>query len=250
MERQRRPLILHTGTGWLKVIALILMFVDHSGKMLFGNMAELRILGRIAFPLYAWCLVVGFHYTRSVPKYLARLVLVGLVSQPLYMAALNHPWHEPNVLLTLVLALAALWGVEARRWGSQLWAPIAAMLGAVLLGADYGWKGVLLVLLLYAAQGSRGAIAAVMTAFCLYWGAMSSSIQGSFGGALQWMLQVPGLSAIAPSLLRMQFAAVLAVPLMLLPIPREKDLKLPAWLNYALYPAHLVVLYALEMLTK
>lgn len=250
MKRLRRPIISDVPTGWLKVIALVFMFVDHAGKMLFHNMPEMRMLGRIAFPMYAWCLVVGFHHTRSVPKYLARIALVGLASQPLYMLALNHTWQEPNVLLTLLIALCALWGIEAKRFGSQVLAPIAAMLGAVLLNADYGWRGVLLVLLLYAAQNSRGAIAAVMVAMCLYWGTLTSNIQGIFGGAFQWMLTVPGLQAIAPSILRLQFMAVLAVPLMLLPIPRKHDLKLPQWIGYAIYPAHLLVLYGLELLVK
>lgn len=250
MERKKRAIIDGTATGWLKVIALAFMFADHSGKMLFGNMTELRLLGRIAFPLYAWCLVVGFHYTRSVPKYLLRVALVGVVSQPLYNIALGHTWSQPNVLLTLVLALCALWGMEEKRWGSHLWAPAAALILSVVTNADYGWKGVLLVLLLYGAQGSRGAIAAVMVAFCLFWGSFTSSILGVFGGALDWMTKVPGLSSMASSILRLQFMAVLALPFMLIPVPRKNDLRLPKWLNYAIYPLHLLLLYGLELIVK
>ena len=62
----KSPLAGNTATGALKIIALCFMFMDHAGKMLFPNVPELRVLGRIAFPLYAWCLVVGFHYTRNV----------------------------------------------------------------------------------------------------------------------------------------------------------------------------------------
>ena len=46
------PLGGNTSTGVLKLIALIFMFVDHAGKMLFPGIPELRMLGRIAFPLY------------------------------------------------------------------------------------------------------------------------------------------------------------------------------------------------------
>ena len=69
-------------TGLLKLIALFFMFVDHSGKVLFNNLSEMRILGRIAFPIYVWCMIVGFRRTRSVPRYLLRILLVGLISQP------------------------------------------------------------------------------------------------------------------------------------------------------------------------
>ena len=54
-------------TGLLKLIALVFMFIDHSGKVLFNNCYEMRLLGRIAFPVYIWCMIVGFHRTRSVP---------------------------------------------------------------------------------------------------------------------------------------------------------------------------------------
>ena len=99
-----------TATGVLKILALVFMFIDHAGKMLFPQIAEMRMLGRIAFPLYCWCMVVGISYTRSVPKYLGRLMLIGLVSQPIYMVALNHSWNQPNIFLTLLVALCGVTG--------------------------------------------------------------------------------------------------------------------------------------------
>lgn len=66
------PLAGNTATGALKLIALCFMMIDHMGKMLFPQVPEMRILGRIAFPLYAWCMVVGFHYTRNPWRYALR----------------------------------------------------------------------------------------------------------------------------------------------------------------------------------
>lgn len=240
----RRPIAGNTATGWLKILALVFMFCDHAGKMLLPAVPEMRLLGRIAFPLYCWCMVVGFHYTRSVPKYLLRVVLVGLVSQPLYMWGLNHTWDEPNIFLTLAVALCALWGMREKKFFSHIWAPVLALAASVLLKCDYGWKGVLLVMLLYGAQTSRGGIAGVMIAFCLYWGASSGTVRDFFGIPLD-VLPSPFNQFTAP-LLRLQALAVLALPLMLVRIPRKWDIKLPTWLGYALYPAHLVVLIILE----
>ncbi len=245
--RSRRPAG-NTATVWLKIIALVFMFIDHAGKMLFPAVPEMRILGRIAFPIYVWCMIVGFHYTRSVPKYLLRVLIVGLISQPLYMLALNHTWNQPNVFLTLFLGLCALWGIREKKWFSHLWAPAAALILAIVLGADYGWKGVTLFILLYAVQGSRPGIAAVMVAFFLFWGSSFSVTKSLFGMAINLNALPQFLSQLLSPFLRLETYALLGLPFIL--IPFKKDLKLPRWLGYVLYPAHLAVLYALELIIK
>lgn len=198
-----------TATGVLKILALVFMFIDHAGKMLFPQIAEMRMLGRIAFPLYCWCMVVGISYTRSVPKYLGRLMLIGLVSQPIYMVALNHSWNQPNIFLTLLVALC----------------------------------GVMLVMLLYGVRGSRAGIACVMIAFCLYWGGSSVGVTHLFGQDVTPLTSSAVGTVISPWL-RLQTMAIWALPLMLLPISQQ--VKMPRWVGYALYPLHLVVLIALE----
>ena len=238
----------NTATTWLKIIALVFMFCDHAGKMLLPNVPEMRIIGRIAFPVYVWCMIVGFHYTRSVPKYLLRVLAVGLISQPLYIIALNHTWQEPNVFLCLFLGLCSLWGIREKKYLSHIWAPAAAMILATLLNADYGWKGVLLFVLLYAVQDSRPGIAAVMVAYFLFWGTFYSVTNSFFGIAFNVSKLDPSLSKPLSALLRKETYALLSLPLIL--IPFRKDLKLPRWAGYLMYPAHLVLLYGLEQIVK
>ena len=238
----------NTATTWLKIIALVFMFIDHAGKMCFPNIPEMRILGRIAFPIYAWCMIVGFHYTRSVPKYLLRILITGLVSQPLYMLALNHTWRQPNIFLTLFLGLCALWGIREKKYLSQIWAPAAAMAAAILASADYGWRGVLLFIILYAVQESRPGIAAVMVSYFLFWGSSYSITKSLFGLPINMDALPAVLSQPLSAFLRMETYALLALPFIL--IPFKKDLKLPRWVGYALYPAHLAALYALEQIMK
>ena len=238
----------NTATTWLKIIALVFMFIDHAGKMCFPNIPEMRILGRIAFPIYAWCMIVGFHYTRSVPKYLLRILITGLVSQPLYMLALNHTWKQPNIFLTLFLGLCALWGIREKKYLSQIWAPAAAMAAAILASADYGWRGVLLFIMLYAVQESRPGIAAVMVSYFLFWGSSYSITKSLFGLPINMDALPAVLSQPLSAFLRMETYALLALPFIL--IPFKKDLKLPRWVGYALYPAHLALLYALEQIIK
>ena len=238
----------NTATNLLKIIALVFMFIDHAGKMLFPQIPELRMIGRIAFPIYVWCMIVGFHYTRSVPKYLLRVLIVGVISQPLYNLALNHTWKQPNVFLVLFLGLCALWGIREKKFLSQIWAPAAAILLATLLNADYGWKGVLLFILLYAVQDSRPGIAAVMVAFFLFYGSFFSVTKSFFGISFDVNNLDPSLAKPLSSLLRMETYALFSLPLIL--IPFKKDLKMPRWIGYLIYPGHLALLYALEQIVK
>ena len=106
--KSSRSIAGNPNTTLLKLIALVFMFIDHAGKMCFPSVPEMRMLGRLAFPIYCWCLVVGAAYTRSFPRYLGRIALIGLISQPLYMVALNHPLTDFNIFLTLFLALLEL----------------------------------------------------------------------------------------------------------------------------------------------
>ncbi len=232
-----------TATGILKVIALVFMFIDHAGKMVFSSYPEMRMLGRIAFPLYCWCMVVGISYTRSVPRYLLRIALIGLISQPLYMVALNHSVQTPNVFLTLFIALCAVWGIREKKMLSHIWAPVLALCAAQVLGCDYGWRGVMLVMLLYGVRKSRAGIACVMVAYCLFWGNSSSQITSAFGINLSGLIASPVGNVVSPWL-RMQALAILALPLMLL--PTSARIKMPRLLSYSLYPLHLVLLIVLE----
>lgn len=235
----------NTATGLLKVLALIFMMIDHLGASVFPGVGELRMIGRLAFPLYCWCMVVGFCYTRSVTRYLLRLAVIGLVSQPLYMVALNHPLNVPNIFLTLLLGLCGLWGIREKRFLSHIWAPVLAMMAGFLCHCSYGWPGVLLIMLLYACRGSRPAIAAMMIAFCLYWGTTSSSFYEIGPISLRPLHNWKFYGMIAP-FLKLQALAVLSLPLILIRMPWK--VRMPAWLSYALYPLHLAALILIQYL--
>ena len=244
-------------TGILKLIALCFMLIDHLGAAVFTWIPEMRILGRLAFPIYCWCLVVGFHYSKSVPKYLGRIILTGILVQPLYAQVMNHRINtenlflsfyqaKPNIFFTLFLGLAALWGIREKKWFSNLWAPVAAVFLAVLLNTDYDWKGVLFILLLYAASISRPAIAAVMIAFFLYWGT-GYRVTGSLFGVPLNISQLPGfLSQPIGAFLRLETYGLLSLPFIL--IRFRKNIHLPRWLSYCLYPSHLLIVWAVKLI--
>jgi len=68
----------------IKIIAALTMFIDHMGLILFPQYRIFRIIGRLAFPLYAYCIAEGFRYTRNRRRYFLRVFTLGLLCQIVY----------------------------------------------------------------------------------------------------------------------------------------------------------------------
>ena len=65
----------------LKLIALVSMLLDHIGAVLIAAPIPyymLRLIGRIAFPVFCFLLVEGFFHTKNLNKYAVRLFLFAL----------------------------------------------------------------------------------------------------------------------------------------------------------------------------
>lgn len=264
----------NTDTGILKVIALVFMMIDHLGVLIFPGVQELRVLGRTAFPIYAWCAVVGICYTRNPWKYLLRVLAAGVLIQPLYSFTMLHGWSDnrlsslaeqwtamaeenpgmpdllialfaklftkPSIFFTLTLGIGSLMGLRSRYRLLQILVPIAALIAANLIGSDYGWKGVLLIILLYAARDSRPAIAAVMVSFFMYWGTEYYLMSGLFGIRFDFAGLPRAVNLLVTPFFRLETFALLSLPFIL--IRFKTGYKMPKWLSYGLYPAHLVLL--------
>ena len=231
----------NTDTGLLKLLALVFMIIDHAGKMLFPHIPEMRIIGRIAFPLYGWCLVVGSEYTRNIWRYAIRIAVVGLVAQPFYMLGLNHRWVEPNIFLTLLLGLMGIIAIKEKKYWSHIWGPVLAVILGAVLGPDYGWKGVFFVLMLYGARKSKSGLFVAFLSFAFFWGS-GSPVTSVFGWRLP-IFDIPYVNDIAIPFFRTQALAWMALPLIL--FSTNTHFRLPKWLGYAAYPLHLAILAAI-----
>ena len=228
-------------TGFLKVLALALMLIDHLGASLLTDLPELRVLGRMAFPLYAWCLVVGSVKTASPLRYGLCLLGLALLSQPLYMMALNHGWGDLNILFALLVALIAIQGLRIRRFGSQIWVPALCYLLLGLISVDYGWRGLTFILVLYLARESRSGLIAAFLAYSLFWGSNSAGVRQLFGVKLTF-LEWPGIGPLLSAFFRLQGMVWLSLPL--IAGKTHCRIRLPKWLGYGMYPLHLVLLIA------
>ena len=242
---RRETLAGNMDTSFLKLLALAFMMIDHMGATLFPGALEMRVIGRVAFPLYAWCLVVGSVKTRDPWRYGLRLLGLARLSQPLYMMALNHAWTDFSILFTLLIGLIAIRGVRAHFFGSEIWVPALCYLLLGYMKVDYGWRGLTFILVLYGARQTRGGLIAAFLAYALFWGGASSTVTSLFGYPLSF-LSWPGIGPALSALFRLQSMVWLALPLIAL--NTKTGLKMPKWLGYGLYPIHLAVLIALRLL--
>ncbi len=137
----------------IKIIAILLMIVDHVGAFLFPQALLLRGIGRLSFPLFAWLIANGARHTKNINLYLGRLYIFALISQiPYVLAHTSANITSPgfNVLFTLFLGLVAIKFVKEN--GSkfaQAWVIIFCALAAQLIWSDYGLLGVLSIVFFY-----------------------------------------------------------------------------------------------------
>ena len=230
-------------TDLIKLLACVFMFIDHAGKMLFPFVPEMRMIGRLAFPMFAYCIAVGAVYTRDPMKYLSRLVLLALISQPLYALGLDHAnsamfsvpftenplgavrafymnsWQKPSILLSLTLGLCILTAMRRRQWILALFVYILCSRFSGEL--DYGLSGIRLMILFYALCEHPVIALAALSAYMISWaeGIGYRFFGHSFG---------------------MRIYALPAVVFCCLPLRR--NIRLPKWLLYGFYPAHLAAL--------
>lgn len=75
----------------LQLIAIIAMTIDHLAWLIFpGYPTEaipliMHIIGRLAFPIMAYFIAEGYHYTRNKNKYMLRILIFALISHIPYM---------------------------------------------------------------------------------------------------------------------------------------------------------------------
>ena len=228
-QRQTPKLRTNLDTNFLKLFAILTMVVDHVGTVFFPQHPEFRWVGRLAFPIFCYCLTVGLMYTRDIRRYLGRLALFAVVSQPLFVLAF-HPhnfWEELtswNIFVTLFFSLLAIYGVKERKW----WWFLLGVLAINVLNADYANTGVILTLIFYLCRNKPwlGALLYVLSYLPALWG----------GSLEDPMALVVGGHAIG-----FEIFALLSAPLIFLPTHVEP--KIPKWFFYAFYPGHLLVIF-------
>lgn len=212
----------------LKLIALISMTCDHVGLQLFPDVLLLRILGRLALPIFAYMIAEGCRYTRSRRKYLLRMAGLAALCQIVYFITMGSLYQ--CILVTFSLSICLIYAMD--RWqergdtASRLLAlgvlvvvfVLCVVLPDFLPGfeIDYGLMGVLLPVLIYFGRPVHHFLLAGLILLCF-----------SYGGIQWWSLA--------------------AIPLLGQYNDQRGKYNIGK-LFYIYYPVHLVVIYGLSLL--
>ena len=216
----------------LKLIALITMTIDHIGYMLLPGVRFLRIIGRIAFPIFAFMIAEGCQYTHNRKKYLLAMWGLAATCQLVYFFAMGSLYMSVLVTFSLSIGLIFLLDrFDPQERGSQL-GFFLGLCGVFFLtrvlpdllpgtdyGIDYGLWGILLPVLVYFGKDRKEKLRNF---------AVGQVLLALGSGPLQWI-------------------SLATVPLMALYNGKRGKRKLKN-LFYIYYPAHLVVIYLLSLL--
>lgn len=198
---------------WLKLVALVLMVVDHVDWLLFDSALGLHdTVGRIVFPIFGWLLAYNLAQIpatayRVHERILTRLVIFGVLAFAPYVI-LRDAVFPLNIMFTLAAFVGVVTLINRGLW---FLAAFVCLIAHFVV--DYQWPGLLLMLGVWAGYQYR--IAPVL-------------------------LALPGLVGLY--LVNGSHAAMLALPVLM--VASTLDLKAPRWqaLFYVAYPVHLVVL--------
>ena len=145
----------------LHILAMLLMLCDHLQLTLLPELPILRCVGRLAFPLFAFMAVEGYLHTRSLKKYLLRLLMLAVISEIpfdlLVSGSVFDPMHQ-NVIWTIILGLCCIRAFEnisadLKKMLSAV-VIIASLAAAIIARVDYSSAGVLTLLAFYAFRGN------------------------------------------------------------------------------------------------
>lgn len=217
----------------LKIIAMVSMLLDHVGMELLPSVRILRIIDRLAFPIFAFMIAEGCAHTRNRRAYLLKIAAVALLCQIVYAVAERSLYQ--SVLVSFTLAILTIFSIDLFRVKRNVlsFAAMAAVIAgvvfltmvapAVLVGTDfkidYGILGIALPVVVYFIPTCYGKYLATAAILLLMGAAM---------GGRQWY-------------------ALLAVPVLSLYNGRRGILNLK-YLFYIFYPAHLAVIYLISLL--
>ena len=218
----------------LKLIAAFCMFLDHAAVILFPGVKFLRILGRLAYPIFAFMIAEGCRYTRNKLRYFFLVLGIGIGCQIVYfLADGDTTW---NILLTFAVAILLIYALQAAytadNWQKQaLWSTAFAAVFLGVCGLDRS-VGI--------SYGVWGVMTPVFVSF--------AHLRKLPHWAAVLMLGI-GLVLISTDYVALQDYALLVLPILLLynGKPGKHRMK---YFFYIFYPVHLAVLQGIVWLVR
>ena len=231
----------------LHILAMIFMLCDHLwGTIVPGN-DWLTCIGRISFPIFAFMIVEGYFHTKSVKKYVLRLLIFALISEiPFNLmmgSGIFYPIHQ-NVLWSFLIAIGLIClneKVKERRvWLRILVGALSVMLGyllGILTMVDFYHAGVLSVLVFYFFRKRKWWCYIGQLVFLWY-------VNAELLGGLIYEINLFGNTY---SILRQSFALLALIPIWLYRGKQGYYNKAIKYAFYAFYPLHMLILGIIKL---
>lgn len=216
------------GRNFLKVVALITMLCDHIAVVLVPQSGSpelytaLRVIGRIAFPIFCFMLSEGFMYTSDRKKYLIRLFIFAVISEIPFDLAASGKWFEladQNVMWTLLIGLIVLTGLEkySNNFALQMLCILGGSVAAFICRVDYSFYGILMIAVFYLCRENHYKMFII----------------------IMFLLMVQGEA---------EAFGILSIPFIMAYDADKEEKKLPKYFFYAFYPVHLLALYIIKII--
>ena len=234
----------------LKIIAAVLMVCDHAGMLLFPKVAFLRIIGRLAFPIFAFLIAEGSKHTKNKLRYLLTMAGFALVIQVGYY--IFNQRLEMSVMVTFTMSLVIIFALDLFKEaiftpnpkGARIAATAVLFFGAILFAAvldrtvelDYDFSGCMLPV--FPSLMTTPKVKDPPEVFKM----LDSKLPRFLAAAV-------GTLALALDFGGTQIYCLLSLPLLLLYSEKRGRLKMK-YFFYVFYPLHLVILYGISMLVK
>ena len=216
----------------LKIIGIITMLSDHIGDAILGKFSFFNLIGRIAFPIFAFQTVQSYIHTNNLKKHMIKLLIFGCISQVPFMLFLSTftERFSLNIFFTLFLGLFILFVYD--KCNNKILGFLFVILTSIageLINVDYGAFGVLLIFSFYFFKDKKikMVISTILLCFINY---------------------IPNIIA-TPSLylhyLNCIFFTLLSLIFIL--FYNKKEGPKSKYFFYIFYPLHLLILYIIHM---
>jgi len=221
---------------WLKVIACFTMLADHIGAVFFPRLYWLRIVGRLAFPIYCFLLAEGAAHTGNPKKYGIRLLIGAVLSEFSfdYLFFGGITFAHQSVMVTLLIGFWMLMWMRKLSHFAKILPLAVCFLVAELSCCDYGGWGIALIWVFAIAREEKyGWLIRILGMGLIFWLMDSGFV---LLGSLRVPIQMFGLCSLVPLLL---YSGKKSSP--------------NAWLQrgfYLFYPVHMTVLLAIVVFTR
>lgn len=241
----------------LKIIACVSMFVDHLGLVIFPTDFGFRMIGRLAFPLFAFFIAEGCHYTKRKARRFWLLFGSGIFYL-IFFRFMSGTFYA-SIFLTFSASVIIIYSLDymkkcifSERGICERVFSVALCAGLIFgfymlekyVEFDYGFVGMMIPVLVSLFDFRDLSVPAFLRALDTYYVRIIMLTLG----IIALFLTYSGVYVYIFSVKVSIYWAYFAVPVLLLFYNGKVGKIKMKYFFYIFYPVHLVVIYGLGML--